>query len=549
MFNLCCSEEKDGKQAKETDISTNLCLGLLHAKLHNYHAAIECLQKATVAPRQSDEGVLFVAYLFLADMFKRRQHHETALANFDRALALIESDKSQEDPVLETEVKLARIDCHDDKAVIAELERIEESLKLYGSDTKYICLKAIVYDTLARHCLMQKEYTKFDYAVDKSILLKQSGLSHYHPSLAIDYIFKAERHIQQAELLPSDNVDSGYVRQARYREALVSYERALEVYNLNLSKNNLEVRKIYYAMGDIMCDMDKLPNAMEKYDVAEDDYSEADENDAESPEGEDLEDSVEILMARASMHRHLAEYHARKTAYQEAIVEMNKTISLYSQQLPSSTTSPSSPSGTSNLKLLVHDLQIILANLRHLAQCYAHLGDIIGTAQNEDDGYFMALNIYMKLVPYDKTLEKEEALLYKKISDYYENLHEYDEALESLQKVVQLGETSIAALYRMGRLYEMCNNPGEAVKNYRTLLAHPSIQEQEQLKQIIQEKLNVAQKLKESQNLRSKSSTPSNEEVQHSGLIDSSIRSRRGTTTSTDQQAVNDLNANSIIGG
>jgi tetratricopeptide (TPR) repeat protein len=499
--------------------------------------------KATVAPRSSDEEVLLVAYLFLADMFKRRQQHETALVNFDQALAFIGPGKSQEDLVLEIEVKLARIDCYNGKAVIAQLEKIKQSLKLYGSDTKYICLKAIVYDTLARYCLMQEEYTKFDYAVDKSILLKQSGLSHYHPSLAINYIFRAECHIQQTETSRGESDDIGHIRQANYRDALVWYERALEVYNLNLSNNNLEVRKIYYAMGDIMCDMDKLSNAMGKYDVAEDNYSELDENDTQSPEGEDSEDSVEILMARASMHRHLAEYHARKTDYQEAIVEMTKTINLYRQQLPSL------PSDTNNPKMLVHDLSIILANLRHLAKCYVHLGDILGTAQNEDNGYFMALNIYMKLVPYDKTLEKEEALLYKKISDYHENLHEYDEALESFQKFIDLGEKSISALYRLGRLYEICNKPGEAVKNYRILLAHPSIYKQEQLKQIIQKKLNAAQKFNESQNWRLKSSSSTNEDVQHSSLIDSSTGPHQGTTTLSDQQVINDLNTNAANGG
>jgi hypothetical protein len=87
------------------------------------------LEKATVALRQSDGEVLFVVYLLLADMFKRGQNHETALVNFDKALTFIESGKSQEDSVLQIEVKL---------------EKLERSLKLYSSETKDICLKVIV---------------------------------------------------------------------------------------------------------------------------------------------------------------------------------------------------------------------------------------------------------------------------------------------------------------------------------------------------------------------------------------------------------------------
>jgi tetratricopeptide (TPR) repeat protein len=297
----------------------------------------------------------------------------------------------------------------------------------------------------------------------------------------------------------------------------------------------VEVRKIYYAMGDIMCDMDKLLNAMEKYDVAEKNYSEMDDDDTDSPEREDSEEPVEIWMARASMHRHLAEYHARKKAYEEAIVEMSETINLYSLQLPSS------PSGTDDMQTLAHDLSIILASLHHLAQCYVYLGDILGSAQDEEDGYFMAVHIYMKLVPYNKMLEKEEALLYKKVSDYYENLGEHDEALEYFQKAIHLEETSVADLYRLGRLYDICNKTDDAVKNYQVLLAHPTIFEQNQLKQIIQEKLAAAQKANKSQNGQSKITSTNNGEARNDHITDSPNEFRQGTQIISDQKSIDDL--------
>ncbi|CAF5223921.1 unnamed protein product, partial [Rotaria magnacalcarata] len=182
--------------------------------------------------------------------------------------------------------------------------------------------------------------------------------------LAIDFIFQAEFHVQKAEALHGETADIGDIRRSYYREALTSYERALEVYTLNLSNNNLEMKKIYYAMGDIMCDMDELSNAMEKYNVAEtNNYLDEDESNAQILVEEDAEEPVEIWMARASMHRHLAEYRARKKDYKEAIVEMTQSMNLYSKQLPPSFFD------TDNKQTVSHDVLVVTDSLRHLAQC------------------------------------------------------------------------------------------------------------------------------------------------------------------------------------
>ena len=222
---------------------------------------------------------------------------------------------------------------------------------------------------------------------------------------------------------------------------------------------------------------------------------------------------------------------------------MNETVNLYSRQLPSL------PSDTHDQKMVAHDLSMTLANLRQLAQCYAHLGDILGTAQNEEDGYFMALNIYMKLVPYDKKLGEEEALLYKKVSDYYENLGEHDEALESLQKAVDLGDKTIATLYGLCHLYNICNKPGEAVKNYRVLLAHPSIREQKRMKQIVQEKLDAVQNFKMNQNWESSSSKTGSDEARNTSTANSTDGLRQVTTTVSDKENADDGNINTTNAG
>ena len=521
----------------------NLCLGLLYLKLYNHNSAIECLNKVTTVQHQSKEEALLLAYLLLADIFKRRKQYQVAIDNFNQALKFTQSSDNSKDAVLEVEVKLARIDCHNGKSIITELKKLERSVKLYRSDTEYICMKVIVYDTLARQCLMQAGYEIFDYAIEQSISLKQGSLSQYHPSLAIDFILRAECHVQQAQALYSESADIGYIRQSHYREALMSYERALEVCNLNFSKNNLEVKRIYYAMGDIMCDMDKLSDAMEKYDAVEDNYSEMNEDGTQLADGEDSDEPVEIWMARASMHQHLAEYHARREGYEEAIVEMTETINIYSQQLPSS------PSDPNDKTMLPPDFSMMLDSLHRLAQCHVYLGDILGSARDEEDGYFIALAMYMKLVPYDKMLEKEEALLYKKVSDYHENLGENDDALKYFQKAVRLEEASVAVLYRLGRLFDICNKPDDAVKNYRILLAHPSICEQKQLKQIIQEKLDSAQKNKKSQTGQSKSASTSSSEENNTHMTNSPNEHRQNIAIISDEKRISDQNKHVTVAG
>ncbi|CAF2031712.1 unnamed protein product [Rotaria magnacalcarata] len=529
------SNTNDEKREEKNQFSTNMCLGFLYAKLHNRNSAVECLTKALEANLESDEKILFISSLLLADIFKRRQHYDIAITNFNRALESIQLGSDEEDPVLYVEVKLARIDCHKDKQAIDTLRELYRSLKSYGSDTKYICLKTIVLDTLARYCLMLREYENFNYSIEQSIALKQNSLSQYHPSLAIDFIFQAEFHVQKAEALHGETADIGDIRRSYYREALTSYERALEVYTLNLSNNNLEMKKIYYAMGDIMCDMDELSNAMEKYNVAEtNNYLDEDENNAQILVEEDAEEPVEIWMARASMHRHLAEYQARKKDYKEAIVEMTQSMSLYSKQLPPSFFD------TDNKQTVSHDVLVVTDSLRHLAQCYAHLGDILGIAQNEDGGYFIAANIYTKLVSNDKSVKKDEAVLYEKISVYYANLGDHFEALASLRKAVDLGNTSIATLYAVGRLNNLCHKFNEAEQIFQALLAHPSIHEHKHLKQIIQGKLNAVQILKSNQKLHSKSSHSSDDDKHHSSIIDVTNQSLENTHSNSSQRDGND---------
>lgn len=535
-MNFFCSYDTEEKQEDQSLYSNNICLGLLYAKLHHHHDAIKYLSEAVEDNLQCDQKLLFIASLHLADIFKRRQTFDTALSWFKRALDLMPTSIDQDDPVLRVEIKLAQIDCLKNKTNITELDDLYKALKLYGSDTKCICLKTIILDTIARYCLTEKQYEKFEHVIENSIALKQGSLSQYHPSLAIDFILQAEFHVQKAEEINPEVANMADIRRSYYREALRAYERALEVYNLNLSNNNLEMKKIYYAMGNIMCDMDELPNAMEKYEAAEANYSDEDENNKQILEEEESEESVEMWMARANMHQHLAEYRARKKDYKEAIVELKQAVNLYSKQLPSSLFD------SDDKQTMSHDVSEIVDNLRRLAQCYVHLGDIMGTAQTEDDGYFIALNIYTKLISHDKKLDKDEASLYEKISAYYEHIGDYIEAVASLRKAIELGNKSVANLYAVARLSYLCHELNESEKAYQELLVHPSIGELKHLKHIVHEKLNAVRTLKNNQNLQIKTLNSSDDPKYHNSITDFLNQIHGNTDSSSHSHDTNELN-------
>ncbi|CAF4725439.1 unnamed protein product [Rotaria sp. Silwood1] len=344
-------------------------------------------------------------------------------------------------------------------------------------------------------------------------------------------VFKPQRHIDQYQ----------------YREALDFYKHALEVQTLNLTSDHPGIKKICYAIGDIYCKLDKLSNAMEKYDVAENNSSNEDSENVAQQEKMNSEDSIEIFIARISMHRHLAELYGKKQAYEEAISEMDKSINLLKEELPSSTFEVSDET----ILIQKHmDESMFIISLQQLAKCYLHLGDILGSAQDDQCGYIGALNIYKKLFEYDKELAKDKlVLIFNKLSRYFEDTEEDEDALEYLQATVELEQPTIATLYRLGNLNVACEELDEAMKNYKDILSHGSISKQKQLKQIIQKKLDKVKEAKKSQRRNSTSSIESDERSSNGIVSNSPNKLSRSTTIvsaiSHRQSEVDpDLNAN-----
>ncbi|CAF2711151.1 unnamed protein product [Rotaria sp. Silwood2] len=504
-------ETNEPKDETIKQLPKDFCLGFLYAESYNRDKAIEYLTKMTTSLQKSDHDILFAVYLLLADMLKHQHEYKKSIENFDQALKSLKSLESQKDRVLEIEIKLARIDCliktDQNNEAITKLETLRKSLRSNDTDTKRISLKVIIYDTLARYFLMQKNYKLFDINVEESLVLKLRCFSQYHPSLTISLILMAQRHTQER----------------RYREALEFYGHALEVQSLNLTDKHPKIRKICYAIGDIYCELDKLPNAMEKYNVAENKSLDVDEDDVLQQETTSLGESMEILMARISMHQHLAEYHSRKQAYKEAISEMNKIINLLEKKLPSSTFDINDETVIIQENI---DASILIIRLQQLANCYLQLGDIRDTEQEDHNGYKAAFNIYTKLAQCGGEVESNKlAILCRKLSNYYEDLGENEEALRFLQETADLEQPTIATLYRLGRLNVACNKLDEAVTNYEIILSDKSINEQKELEQIVREKLNeVKDKVKNQERRWSTSSSESTDGLKPNDIIEIYMR-------------------------
>ncbi|CAF4071804.1 unnamed protein product [Adineta steineri] len=491
-------EDEQGKQ-----LPNEFCVGLLYAESYNHVSAIQNLEKAITILNPSVDDMKLVACLLLTNLYKHQLDEKSAVDNCDQALELIKQSKTQRDRVLEVEVNLTRIECIKEAKqntkifdelkntnVIDELKKLDRSLNINGSDTKYVTLKVIVYDTLARYYLAEQNYEEFDRVAEKSVLYKIRNFSQYHPSLVINSKLLAERYIQQS----------------RYHEALYFYERALEVQSLNLTFDHSQNRKMYYAMGDIYCKLDKLSNAKEKYDVAENTNSNTDEDDVLTQDKINAEESMDILMAQISMHQHLADLYAKKKDYKQALSEMNEILELLGDELPSSAFD------IDNDKALIQkniDISTLLNSLQLLANCLLHIGDILGTAQDDDMGYEVALNIYKKLNHYDGKLGFDEIiLLYKKMSQYNEDLSNIEDAIDYLQKIIDPKKPSSAVLYRMGVLNISRGRLKEATVNFRKILDDPSNSEKQAIKQIVQENLDEIQRKITSQPLNSRRLLP-----------------------------------------
>ncbi|UJR12748.1 hypothetical protein I4U23_016922 [Adineta vaga] len=499
----------------------HFCLGLLHTELYNRDQAIVCLKKSISYLTESKDNMLYIAHLLLADIFQQQRKYKDAIENFDATLQLINSS-NEKDRVLEIEIELARSDCSieiDSNSIISRLQQLANSLN--GMIVIQNC------------CLKQGNYELFDITAEESMSVKLRNFSQYHPSLAVTLVLIAERLFQLS----------------RYRQALDFYEHALEVQSLNLADNHPKIRKLCYAIGDIYCKLDKLSIAIEKYDVAENKGLKSDGDIALRQEKNNSKESMDIFMARLRMHQNLADYYTKKQNYKDSITEMYKMHDLLKAKLPLS-------AFNYNDETLLIQTNInpttLINNLQQLVNCYLNCNIPTDFEQDDENIFQIALDICQKLSQHDKGVTKAQlVLLYRQLSLYYQNLYDNENALDYLQKTINIEQPIILpTLYRLAYLNTICDKYDGAISNYEKILNNESIKGQREISKIIQEKLaKVRERAKETEKHSSTTTSSSDDndsDEESSNRPISSRLNRNSTSISISSRVAENGNDNKI---
>ena len=159
-------------------------------------------------------------------------------------------------------------------------------------------------------------------------------------------------------------------------------------------------------------------------------------------------------------------------------------------------------------------------NLKQLANCYLHLGDIMNIDQEDEYGYKAAYDIHLKLFENDEKSVKDKLILTnRKLSDYHEKLGENEEALKFLKQTVDLEQPTIFTLYRLAFLNIACDRLDEAIENYETILSEPSLQGKKVIETIVREKLDEVKKKQEEQQRRRQFSASSESDNDSSNSV------------------------------
>lgn len=403
---------------QQSRLSVEFLRGFMCAKQHYYKDAINYLRQAI------NEDSNLHASLLLADMFEAIDDLENAEQVYMSALDQI---KRMEDQPLLIEVSLARIKCYtSDAKVIEDLKALENILNVNDIDTTRISLKAIVYDTLADYYFKLKKHSAaITYTDTKSITLKMRSLSNYHPSLARNYLLLGEMHVNHVQ----------------FRHALKYFKNAVEIQRLNLESDDMDIKLVYYRMGDIFCKMNQLDEALNRYNFAEDDDI-ADNTEEYTTDIKHLDDRRRLI-ARASMHGHLAQLYDQRTDFDSAIEEQLLCINVREELYPFDT-----------LQRPI-DMPTLVSRLEQLAFYTSRLADATALvkSENPESIYKKAMSVQRKLIRFKEIYTGE---IHRKMGQYYERQQNDTEMAincyrEAVHESMEL-EATVKTYYALGRL-------------------------------------------------------------------------------------------------
>ncbi|CAF3043356.1 unnamed protein product [Rotaria sp. Silwood2] len=427
-------------------------LAILYAKMHGYDKVIEILRG------QSS--------FLLANVCVSQRNLKGSMVVYKRILELEKPDTTLLTALLLRILTAKKVTSTEE--CIAELLRIENSLRKNVVDNEAIRLRMIINDYLAESYLVKDNYKSALECSQTSFELKQRLYSSYHPSLIRNYQLVALCNFQQGD----------------YKNAVQYYEKAIEIQMDNMPTSHPNIRGNYFLMGDCYCRMDKLELATEFYDRAQA------QNENENDDEKETERDVKALLR---MYSYLSDVLVQQKDFTTASNHQQTRIDTLKEILPTFIIELVEDEEATSITF--EQLQIViksrlgLANGSTFAQvlrnfvfirlCLARalLQAEESTDDDEDatDLYEQMIELQLKLTLFENNGEQDLTYWYEELGNAYNKLYSSmkettrDNLIKALEETTN-SDRQRSIEFRLGNLYFDEENFTEADRYWKSAL-------------------------------------------------------------------------------
>ncbi|CAF4640431.1 unnamed protein product [Rotaria sp. Silwood1] len=430
-------------------------LAILYAKMHGYDKVIEILRGQNS--------------FLLANACVSQRNLKGSMVVYKRILELEKPDTKLLIALLLRILTAKKVTSNEEP--IAELLRIDNSLKKSVADNEAIRLRMIINDYLAESYLVSLAKDNYKSALEcsqTSFELKQRLYSSYHPSLTRNYQLVASCNFQQGD----------------YKNAVQYYEKAIEIQMDNMPSNHPNIRANYFLMGDCYCRMDKLELATEYYDRAQA------PNENENDDEKETEQDVKALLR---MYSHLSEVLARQKDFTTASIHQQTIIDTLKEILPTFIveliedeeatnitweqlhTVIKSRLGLTNGNTFAQALRNVVFIRLCLARAQLQAEESTDDDEDATDLYEQVIELQLKLTLFESDGEQNLTYWYEELGNAYDKLYSSTKETTRDNLIKALEETTNSDRQRsiefcLGNLYFEEENFTEADRYWKSAL-------------------------------------------------------------------------------
>ncbi|CAF4699389.1 unnamed protein product [Rotaria sp. Silwood1] len=430
-------------------------LAILYAKMHGYDKVIEILRGQNS--------------FLLANACVSQRNLKGSMVVYKRILELEKPDTKLLIALLLRILTAKKFTSNEEP--IAELLRIDNSLKKSVADNEAIRLRMIINDYLAESYLVSLAKDNYKSALEcsqTSFELKQRLYSSYHPSLTRNYQLVASCNFQQGD----------------YKNAVQYYEKAIEIQMDNMPSNHPNIRANYFLMGDCYCRMDKLELATEYYDRAQA------PNENENDDEKETEQDVKALLR---MYSHLSEVLARQKDFTTASIHQQTIIDTLKEILPTFIveliedeeatnitweqlhTVIKSRLGLTNGNTFAQALRNVVFIRLCLARAQLQAEESTDDDEDATDLYEQVIELQLKLTLFESDGEQNLTYWYEELGNAYDKLYSSTKETTRDNLIKALEETTNSDRQRsiefcLGNLYFEEENFTEADRYWKSAL-------------------------------------------------------------------------------